>query len=344
MRHGGGLSRLRLVSVNTWIIVINVAVFLVGNVMLGNRLAEFTAGRVQYAGVSPERIRQGAVDRSVRAQMPGGYFGHPIIDRQTREIIGHERLTYRPIVEGYGHFSTGKALELQVWRFLTFQFLHASLTHLVFNMLGLWFVGSLVEQYLGSRRYLAFYLLCGIAGAVVYLILNAIGYGVQIGAPSLMPRSFGLLFNDTYTPLVGASAGVFGVLMGAAFIAPSEIVYVLNIFPMKMRTAVYSFLGLATLNLVFGGSNAGGDAAHVGGAIAGYVFIRRTHLLRDFFQLVGGPPRKAGGGRRSSRARADESRVDAILDKVRAEGLASLSEGEKAELRRASRRDDGSRA
>jgi membrane associated rhomboid family serine protease len=53
----------------------------------------------------------------------------------------------------------------EFWRFISFQFLHANLSHLLFNMIGLYFFGSIVEQYLGSKRYLAFYLLCGVAGA-----------------------------------------------------------------------------------------------------------------------------------------------------------------------------------
>src|SRR5438128_2409617 len=69
-------------------------------------------------------------------------------------------------IEPWGHFSVTTGLyHLQLWRFITFQFLHAGPGHLIFNMLALYFFGPLVESYSGRRRYLAFYLLCGVAGA-----------------------------------------------------------------------------------------------------------------------------------------------------------------------------------
>lgn len=332
----GGVGSLRMLSVNTWIIVINVAVFLLANVLLGGTTAQFSAGIQRAPSVSQAEVVRGRVERGLTMPIPNSpYYGHPIRDPATGSFLGFQRIAVRPIIDGYGHFSTGKALELQVWRFLTFQFLHANLVHLAFNMVGLWFVGSLVEEYLGAKRYLAFYLLSGIAGAVVYLILNAIGYAVQIASPNLASQTFGLLFNDTYTPLVGASAGVFGVLMGAAFIAPTEIVYVFNIIPMKMRTAVYGFLLFALANLILGGANAGGDAAHVGGAFAGFYFIRHTHLLRDFFQLVGGPPRKP---QPPAHTPPPASELDRLLDKVHTHGMASLTDAERKTLRQSTTR------
>jgi membrane associated rhomboid family serine protease len=93
---------------------------------------------------------------------------------------------------------------LQAAQLVTFQFLHANTDHLIFNMLGLWFIGGMVESALGRRRYLAFYLVCGISGALMFLFLNLLGWGFHLHLP-------GLLFADPYTPLIGASAGVFGV-------------------------------------------------------------------------------------------------------------------------------------
>lgn len=361
--RGGGLGGIwsrhnfGMMSMNTWLIVINVAVFCIGSVLFPNVLTKQTAGRVFVADVTPEQQQRGEVVGTISRPLPNapGFMYHPIIDpksplvdRLGRQVvdaqglpvfreIGGERYRVQPLLDGWGHFSTGKAfLELQVWRFVTFQFLHANLTHLLFNMLGLWFVGWLVEEYLGRRRYLAFYLTCGIFGAVSYLALNFIGYLVKLGgvAPGLMDSIPALLFDDIYTPLVGASAGVFGVLMAAAFIAPTSIVDVFLIIPMKMRTAVYLFLAFAALNLLRVGQNAGGDAAHVGGAIAGYYFIRHMHLLRDFFDFVGAP--------RERTRREASAETDRILDKIRREGMASLTDAEKRELQRSTAGASGS--
>ena len=122
-------------------------------------------------------------------------------------------------------------------------------------------------------------------------------------------------------------------MLAAAYIAPSAMVEVLFVIPMRLRTAVYLFVGLATLNLIRGGSNAGGDAAHVGGALAGAYFIRHSHLLREFFDILGSSrliPRRAAVGRPPG----DE--IDRILEKVRSEGLQSLNERERRALHRAS--------
>jgi membrane associated rhomboid family serine protease len=239
----------------------------------------------------------------------------------------------------WGHFSTARAFfsvinnqmvfGLEVWRFVTFQFLHANLMHVGFNMLGLYFFGQMVEDYLGRRRYLAFYLMCGICGGLTYLLLNLVGQAVP-GLP-------GVLIDDPRTPLVGASAGVFGVIMACAFIAPNTTVQLLfPPIPMKMKVFAYAYTGIALVSLLLGRQNAGGEAAHVGGAIAGFVFIRNSHLLRDFFDVFGNstlPPRSAGKPRKRG---PDEAEIDRVLAKVSEKGIHSLTAAEKRVLRKAS--------
>jgi membrane associated rhomboid family serine protease len=247
------------------------------------------------------------------------------------------------LLSEYGHFSTYKISwegGLQFWRFVTFQFLHAGYMHVGFNMLGLYIFGGMVEEHLGRKKYLAFYLTCGIFGALMYLILNAAGYfWVEKLHHSPIP---GLLFNSLDTRLVGASAGVLGVIMACAYIAPQMQVQLL--FPpvvLRMKTLAYFYVGLAILTLIFGGHNAGGEAAHLGGAIAGAFFIRNSHLLRDFFDVFTDSRKHNGRGARPmppSRSRAEreaeEAEIDRILAKVREQGVNSLSEAEKATLRR----------
>ncbi|MEO1279959.1 MAG: rhomboid family intramembrane serine protease, partial [Planctomycetota bacterium] len=152
-----------------------------------------------------------------------------------------------------------------------------------------------------------------------------------------------LLPNNPATPLIGASAGVYGVVMACAYIAPNATIQLLfPPIPMKMKTFAYGFVALAFVLLLFGTSNAGGQAAHLGGAVAGFFFIRNTHLLIDFFDVLGdsrkpkqpkGPRRPRGGGGGVSK---DE--VDAVLAKVQATGLGSLSDREREILRDATER------
>jgi membrane associated rhomboid family serine protease len=334
-----GLGSLRFVSVNSWIIIINVAVYVLGG-FLAQQAVPVAVRQVVHTPVAPERIVEERTFRTLSGQaldtqgVPAGYGATRLLfDRDSvRQVgntiigqpIGSKLYRWMNPLEAWGHMSTYFVIrELQVWRVITFQFLHAGFTHILFNMFGLWVFGGMVEQYLGSRRYLAFYLTCGIAGALSYLLLNA------AGAAGL--RFFGALMDDERTPMVGASAGVFGVIVAAAYIAPSAMVQLIfPPIPMRLKVLAYAYVGLAAFNLLRGGHNAGGDAAHIGGAIAGFFLIRNAHLLWDFFDVF------RDSRRRGVRARGpDGGDVDRILAKVRTQGLASLSEAEKRVLRRA---------
>jgi membrane associated rhomboid family serine protease len=172
------------------------------------------------------------------------------------------------LLANWGYFSIGAAIYFgQVWRFLTFQFLHADIGHLFFNMLSLFFFGPMVENYLGPRRYLAFYLICGVAGAAMYIVLY----------------SLGLLIPDPYVPLIGASAGIFGVLLAAVQIAPdTRVLLMFPPIPMKLRTLAWVMIAIAAFTIFRRGGNAGGEAAHLGGAALGAGLIRYPQALSVF--------------------------------------------------------------
>ncbi len=173
------------------------------------------------------------------------------------------RLIFSPL-DFWGHFSAANTVfGLQLWRLITFQFLHANLTHLIFNMLSLYIFGPLVERRLGSAKYLRFYLICGTGGAVAYL-------GLYLN---------GVLIGHSWTPLVGASAGIFGVLMAAAHVAPNATVMMLfPPIPMRLRTMAWAFIGIAVYTVFTRGRNAGGEAAHLGGAIVGFALMQGERM------------------------------------------------------------------
>jgi membrane associated rhomboid family serine protease len=225
-------------TVNTWIIVINVSVFIL-NALTGPHPGGFVRSALGIVPVPP-------------------YLG----------AIGEA-----------GYFSFAKAFqELQLWRIVTFQFLHDpfSITHVAFNMFGLYMFGPMIENMLGRRRYLAFYLLCGVAGPLMYLLI----------------MSSGLLTMDVHTPLIGASAGVYGVLIAAARMAPSAWVQLLfPPIPMQLRTLAWIMIGMAVLVVFTRGSNAGGEAAHLGGAAMGFWLISNPNVLNVAEKLVKRKPR-----------------------------------------------------
>jgi len=353
-------------SVNTWLIIINVAVFMFGSTLrsgvpvlvVGADLPEGTNKamvieasefqRSEQPGVfgRPVGVRDEKTSRVAVAQLPAlksaardrnrevwitRQIDSGTVEVATVKIVGRNLYRTMDPLQAYGHFSTAKGFfGLEVWRLVTFQFLHANFMHLFFNMFGLYIFGAMVEQYLGRRRYLAFYLVSGVFGGVAYLALNILGEGLGLRAP-------GLLINDIHTPLVGASAGVFAVIVACAYIAPSAVVHLLfPPIPLRLKYFAYGYVAIAAISLLRGASNAGGDAAHLGGAIAGYFFIRNSHLLRDFFDIFGDSRRPKQGGRTNKKAGKRQREVDRILSKVRREGLDSLSAGDKRVLTRES--------
>jgi membrane associated rhomboid family serine protease len=358
---GFGLRAMRMWSVTTWLIVICIGIFALDRIIPPTRSIDPLEAvyAVDADRVSPAARPEGQLQQEPTV-IPDPRTGQPvqvvryfrvIEDPATSQIIGKQyyRVEMRPTLEYWGHFSTARGfMQLEVWRLVTFQFLHANFEHILFNMIGLFFFGPIVERYLGSRRYLAFYLMCGIAGALLYLILNFVGGVMGLKLPLV-------LINSPWTPLVGASAGIYGILAAAAYVSPHAVVQLLfPPIPMRLRTMAYGLIGIAFLTLLFQGNNAGGHAGHIGGAIAGYYLIRRPALLRDFLNFRGAPqpsryqgdwrrdpapakPKKGGsrfGGRKGGKA--DDARIDAILGKVATHGLASLTEAEKKLLRQAS--------
>ena len=180
-----------------------------------------------------------------------------------------------------GSFSWYTAFaEGELWRLISYQFLHANTMHLLFNMWALYFFGPMVERAMGEVRYLAFYLACGVAGPLFYILLGELGFFAT-------PAEAGgfLQFMDALTgqpgltgwqlvPMVGASAAIYGVLIAVAYMNPGMRVQLL-IPPVNLtlRTLSLVVLGLAVLTVLANGNNAGGEAGHLGGIIMSAIIM-----------------------------------------------------------------------
>ena len=239
----GGFGVFAIWSVTTWLIVLNCVVFVADGVMqraqVRRAMEQLQRDVVGLDQDEFERQQDAFDERYYALAMRGG-----------------------PITQ-WGYFSVEKAIfRGQIWRLVTFQFLHATPTHLAMNMFGLFLFGQIVEGQFGSRRYLAFYLLCGLAGAVMYALLWACG----------------ILIDSAAVPMVGASAGVFGVMMAAAEIAPEMEIWIW-IATVPIRVLAWVSMAMAALVVLRIGPNAGGEAAHLGGGILGFVLIRNQHFL-----------------------------------------------------------------
>lgn len=209
-------------------------------------------------------------------------------------------------------------MALQPWRIITYQFLHGPILHILFNMLVLFFFGPLVERLWGSKKFLIFYLTCGAMGGILFSILvitNVLGAA----------------------PLVGASGAIYGMLAAGAVLFPNLRVYVLGIFPMTLRALAFVVAAISILKF-FGGENAGGEAAHLAGMVAGITYV----LWRPWVETKRLQQKKGAWQRKMQFEREFQTEVDRILEKVHQSGINSLTRKEKAILKEATQREQNS--
>ena len=143
---------------------------------------------------------------------------------------------------------------VMIWQLFTYMFLHGGITHLLFNMLALWMFGSMLERDWGTRRFLKYYFLCGIAAGVCVLAVN-----VAIG--------------DWGTPTVGASGAIFGLLVAFGVLYPNQTVLMNFLFPIKAKYMVMIYAAIELL-LTFGPNTGVSTIAHLGGMLFGYIYLK----------------------------------------------------------------------
>jgi membrane associated rhomboid family serine protease len=228
------------------------------------------------------------------------------------------------------------------WTLVTYFFLptQTSLFHILFNMLWFYWCGKIIQDLVGSSKILGIYVWGGISGGLLYLIAyNTIPYFIGLG-PAL---------------LVGASASVMAVVVGAATLAPNYSFNLMFIGRVKMIHIGLFYVGLSIISIA--GSNAGGEIAHLGGALAGYFFIKQLQKGNDMskpvFAIVGffnklfkpSPKMKVSHkkktkGKSSKNGGVPQAEIDIILDKISQSGYESLTKEEKNKLFSASQKKD----
>ena len=162
-------------------------------------------------------------------------------------------------------------LDFHVWQFATYMFIHsAGVFHLLFNMLFLWFLGSELEQLWGKRFFLTYYLVCGVGAALIYTAGAFIYYLI-----TNQDQPLGI-------PVVGASGAIYGILLAYGILFGDRIIYFFGIFPMKAKFFVMILGGMDFLMLMNAGMNSKvANLAHLGGIIAGYLFLVFYPRIRD---------------------------------------------------------------
>ena len=226
---------------------------------------------------------------------------------------------------------------MRPWTLFTYMFLHAGWMHLIFNMIGLYFFGPRLEDRLGSKRFLLLYFLSGVCGALLH-VLGGIA-GVVLAVP----------FNP-WVPMVGASGAVFGILMGFAMYWPRERIFIWGVLPVEARVLV-AVLTVVSLYLGWQGGGNVAHFAHLGGFLGGFLYLKwteRSSPAAKFRAKAQPKPKKISDSSADiakwQRIRRDDmhpvniEELDRILDKINAEGVASLKTDEREFLDRFSGR------
>jgi membrane associated rhomboid family serine protease len=213
-----------------------------------------------------------------------------------------------------------------IWQLLTFQFMHANLLHIALNSLGVFSFGFAVEQLLGTKRFLWLYLLSGVIGGLVHVLGGLV-----------WPSHFGVLAdaagNHFYVPMVGASAGLFGLIAAFALMLPERDLTVLLffVFPVTVKAKVLLgvSLGISILGVVIDTSNVA-HGAHAGGILGGWLMLRffAWQSRRALYQREREPEPQP---RQTVQSETDfvSKEVDPILEKISRQGFQSLTASER---------------
>lgn len=255
-------------------------------------------------------------------------------------------------------FIPPNALEflMRPWTLLTYGFTHQGFFHILFNMLVFYWFAQMVRDVIGGQRVFSIYILGVIAGGLSYLLLYNAGYVADF-----------LMVNKPSAGMLGASGAVFALVAAAATLRPNAQIYLLLIGPARLK---YVALGVVFLSLIaIPDGNVGGQVAHLGGALVGWLFVVQYQKGREIDRPIltvsnwvesrfqpkakrrskakmyakkGGSSKRSGrAGRESQRSASgspDQSTVDRILDKISASGYESLTAEEKQILFRASKK------
>ena len=198
----------------------------------------------------------------------------------------------------------------QPWTIITYMFLHGGLGHLFFNMLGLFFFGSRVEDRLGSNRFITLYFLSGITGAL-----------------------FGFIF-PAYA-VIGASGAIYGVMLAYAWFWPRDRIMIYGIIPVEARILVIIYAIMSLMGMGGGGNTA--HFAHLGGLVGAFVYLwylKHNQGARKFRAAVTPkvPQEKLVNWKRvdpKSVHEVNRDELNRVLDKVSQSGLASLTPDER---------------
>ncbi len=213
-------------------------------------------------------------------------------------------------------------LQGQLWRVFTYMFLHSTtnIFHIVFNMLVLWMFGVEMEGLWGERKFLLFYLTCGV-GAALFSLFSL-----------LEPMA-------SITPVIGASGAVIGVLTAYAYYHPQRQVLLFFIIPVNVKVLVIGY-AIYSLLLSFQSGGTISHITHLGGIAVAYLYLKASPTLSRWFrnktEIWNERAQRLRVQQNIQKQKFFEQQVDPVLEKISRQGMDSLTPAEKKILKKAS--------
>ena len=259
------------------------------------------------------------------------------------------------------------ASDFHIYQFVTYMFLHGGLTHIFFNMFALWMFGSVIERVWGPKKFLFYYICCGIGAGVAQEIVQYASYTLEgISAYQYVNAGGVQMTTDAYINLwttIGASGAVYAILLAFGMIFPNERLFIIPFpFPIKAKWLVVGYIAIELFSAMSGPGDGVAHMAHLGGMLFGFLLIRYWQKHPDSSQRFGRSngmeffenmkrrydqrqqqnhmkaehthfdPRRETDEEYNARKRQNQEEIDAILDKIRKSGYDSLTKEEKQKL------------
>ena len=258
------------------------------------------------------------------------------------------------------------AADFQVWQLLTYMFLHSGFAHILFNMFALWMFGVVIENVWGPKKFLFYYISCGVGAGIMQEIAQFFSFYFTISAqdPTI---GFGELFaigHQLSTQLngwttIGASGAVYAILLAFGMIFPNERIFIFPLpIPIKAKWFVMFYVAIDLFSAMSSSGDNVAHMAHLGGMLFGYLMIRywNNHPTagygrsngRQFFDRLkenfekrsqpkmkvhkGGTNNREDDWEFNARKKQNQEEIDRILDKIRRSGYDSLTKEEKQKL------------
>lgn len=261
--------------------------------------------------------------------------------------------------------------DFHIYQLLTYMFMHAGWTHIFFNMFALWMFGRIVESVWGPKRFLTYYLACGIGAGLIQMVAQFVSF-YAIASEQLPGFGFGDIMTVVHNSeavlgswtTVGASGAIYGILLAFGMLFPDERIFIFPL-PVPIR-AKWFVVFYAILELSLGLGMPGDSVAHfahLGGMLVGFLLIRYWRKnpyggfgggmygnyggqrsvfgkMKDFWEKHSRKPfgkssvntRRETDWEYNARKKQEQDEVDRILDKIRKSGYDSLTAEEKQKL------------